>query len=118
LANALLTHADQRVVDVTGRAMEVSEYHEQQYPDDILPGLVDILEEIVGVVPSEVRLEARFAEDLDVDSLSMIEVVVATEERYGIAVPDQDIVGLQTVGQLVDFIRSAQAAAGSPGLQR
>jgi acyl carrier protein len=109
LANALLTHADQRVVDVTSRVMERSEYLEQQYPDDILEGLVDILEEIVGVLPTDVQLEARFEEDLEVDSLSMIEIVVATEERYGIALPDQDIAGIRTVGQLVDYIRNAQA---------
>ena len=45
-----------------------------------------------------------FTDDLDVDSLSMIEVVVAAEERFGIKIPDDEVTKMATVGDAVNFI--------------
>ena len=49
----------------------------------------------------------NFTEDLDVDSLSMVEVVVAAEERFGVKIPDDQVAGLATVGDAVNFIVKA-----------
>jgi acyl carrier protein len=48
-----------------------------------------------------------FTDDLDVDSLSMVEVVVAAEERFGIKIPDDEVTKMATVGDAVNFIVSA-----------
>lgn len=72
--------------------------------NEILAGLAEILEEVAGVSPAEVTPEKTFIDDLDVDSLSMVEVVVAAEERFGVKIPDDDVKDLKTVGDAVDLI--------------
>jgi acyl carrier protein len=56
------------------------------------------------VNPDDVTEEKSFTEDLDVDSLSMVEVVVAAEERFSVKIPDDEVQKLKTVGDAVSFI--------------
>jgi acyl carrier protein len=77
--------------------------------DEIRTGLAEILEEIADVQPDDVADEKSFTDDLDVDSLSMVEVVVAAEERFGVKIPDDDVQNLRTVGDAVSYIEKAQA---------
>ena len=79
--------------------------------DEIRTGLADILEEVAGVLPAEVTPEKSFTEDLDVDSLSMVEIALAAEERFGVKIPDDELANLKTVGDAVSYIEKAQAAA-------
>ena len=72
--------------------------------DEITAGLAEILEEVAGVKPADVSEEKSFTEDLDVDSLSMVEVVVAAEERFGVKIPDDQVQNLKTVGDAVTYI--------------
>ena len=71
---------------------------------EITSGLAEILEEVAGVNPDDVTEEKSFTEDLDVDSLSMVEVVVAAEERFSVKIPDDEVQKLKTVGDAVSFI--------------
>ena len=71
---------------------------------DILAGLAGIVNEITGIKPEQVRPEASFVDDLDIDSLSMVEVAVAAEERFGVRIPDEALAKLKTVGDAVTFI--------------
>lgn len=77
--------------------------------DEIRTGLAEILEEIADVNPDDVTLDKSFTEDLDVDSLSMVEVVVAAEEKFSVKIPDDDVQNLKTVGDAVSYIEKAQA---------
>jgi acyl carrier protein len=77
--------------------------------EDITSGLAEILEEVAGVNPDDVAEEKSFTDDLDVDSLSMVEVVVAAEERFEVKIPDEDVKGLKTVGDAADYIAKHQA---------
>lgn len=77
--------------------------------DEIRSGLADILEEIADVSPDDVTDDKAFIDDLDVDSLSMVEVVVAAEEKFSIKIPDDDVQNLRTVGDAVSYIDKAQA---------
>ena len=77
--------------------------------DEILEGLAEILEDVAGVNPDDVKEEKSFTEDLDVDSLSMVEVVVAAEEKFGVKIPDDEVQNLKTVGDAVSYISKAQA---------
>jgi acyl carrier protein len=79
--------------------------------DDIRTGLADILEEVAGVMPADVTEDKSFTEDLDVDSLSMVEIALAAEERFGVKIPDDELANLKTVGDAVSYIQKAQAAA-------
>ena len=72
--------------------------------DELVAGLAEILEEVAGVNPDDVSEEKSFTEDLDVDSLSMVEVVVAAEERFSVKIPDDEVQKLKTVGDAVSFI--------------
>ena len=77
--------------------------------DEIRTGMAEILEEIADVQPDDVAEGKSFQDDLDVDSLSMVEVVVAAEERFGVKIPDDDVQNLRTVGDAVSYIEKAQA---------
>ena len=79
--------------------------------DEIRTGLADILEEVAGVLPADVTVDKSFTEDLDVDSLSMVEIALAAEERFGVKIPDDELANLKTVGDAVTYIEKAQAAA-------
>ncbi|MCK9897370.1 acyl carrier protein [Frankia sp. AgB32] len=78
---------------------------------DILAGLAVILEEVAGVDPADVTPDKTFIDDLDVDSLSMVEVVVAAEEKFTVKIPDDDVKSLKTVGDAVSYIQRAGVAA-------
>lgn len=72
--------------------------------DAVLSGIKEIVEEVAGIPAASVEMGKNFTEDLDVDSLSMVEVVVAAEERFGVKIPDDQVAGLATVGDAVNFI--------------
>ena len=76
---------------------------------EILSGLAEIVNEVAGVPTDDVQMDKSFIDDLDIDSLSMVEVVVAAEERFGVKIPDDDVKGLQTVGDAVTYIEKAGA---------
>jgi acyl carrier protein len=76
---------------------------------EILSGLADIVNEVAGVPVDDVQLDKSFVDDLDIDSLSMVEVVVAAEEKFDVKIPDDDVKGLKTVGDAVSYIAAAGA---------
>ncbi len=78
--------------------------------EEIRSGLADIVNEVAGIPAEDVQLDKSFTDDLDVDSLSMVEVVVAAEEAFGVKIPDEEVKNLNTVGDAVAFIESNQTA--------
>jgi acyl carrier protein len=76
---------------------------------EIQTDLAAIVEDIAGVAAADVQPEKSFVDDLDVDSLSMVEIVVAAEEKFGVRIPDDQVKNLKTVGDAVTFIEKAQA---------
>src|SRR5258707_14887611 len=76
--------------------------------DEIIAGIAEIIEEITGIEPSEVTPEKSFVDDLDIDSLSMVEIAVQTEDKYGVKIPDEDLAGLRTVGDVVSYIQKLE----------
>jgi acyl carrier protein len=75
---------------------------------DTLTDLAAIVEEVAGVPAADVKPDKSFVDDLDVDSLSMVEVVVAAEEKFGVRIPDDEVKNLKTVGDAVSFIDKAK----------
>jgi acyl carrier protein len=62
--------------------------------------------EVLQVEPDKVTPEASFADDLDADSLDLVELVMALEEQFDITVDESELEGVQTVGQAFDLVNS------------
>ena len=77
--------------------------------DEILAGLAEIVNEETGLETEAVQLDKSFTEDLDIDSISMMTIVVNAEEKFGVTIPDEEVKNLKTVGDAVTFITSNQA---------
>lgn len=65
-----------------------------------------VLAEQLAVDASKVTPEARFAEDLNADSLDLTEAVLALEDELGIEIPEEEMEGVSTVGQAIDLVAS------------
>ena len=74
--------------------------------DEVRAGLAEILNEVADVDVSDVTDDKSFTDDLDVDSLSMVEVAMAAEEKFGVKIPDDDLPKLRTVGDAVNYIQT------------
>lgn len=84
-----------------------------QEQEQIIAGIAEIIEEVTGIEPSEVTMEKSFVDDLDIDSLSMVEIAVQTEDKYGIKIPDEDLTSLNTVGDVVAYVQKLEAEGAS-----
>jgi acyl carrier protein len=60
----------------------------------------------LSVDAAKVTKEARFGDDLDADSLDLVELVMALEEEFGVEVPEEDLDGIETIGQAYDLVVS------------
>lgn len=72
--------------------------------EEALRGLAEILEAEADANPDDVTPEARFVEDLEIDSLSMIAIVVAIQDRFQADIPDDAIEHIKTVGDLLTYL--------------
>ena len=64
----------------------------------------DCAVEVLSVDPAQVTPDARFGDDLDADSLDLVELVMALEEEFGVEVPEEELEGVETVGQAYDLV--------------
>ena len=78
-----------------------------QSEQEILEGLAGIVNEVAGTPVADVTSEKSFVDDLDIDSLSMVEVVMAAEDKFGVTIPDSEVKNLGTVGDAVAYIAKA-----------
>jgi acyl carrier protein len=72
--------------------------------EEILAQLKPVVAEQLGVDEGEVREDASFTEDLNADSLDLVELIMSLEEKFGLQISDEDAEKLTTVGEAVDFI--------------
>ena len=73
---------------------------------EVLAGLAEIVNEETGI--AAVQLEKSFTDDLDIDSISMMTIVVNAEDKFSVKIPDEEVKNLLTVGDAVNFITNAQ----------
>ncbi|MER7848914.1 acyl carrier protein [Kitasatospora sp. NPDC096077] len=78
---------------------------------DLFDAVAALLVEIAEVPAEAITPEARFRDDLDVDSLLMVEFGVSLEDHFEVAIPDDDFIKLLTVGELVAFVQKQRAAS-------
>ena len=75
--------------------------------DEVLAGLAELINDETGIATDSVALDKSFTDDLDIDSISMMTIVVNAEEKFDVKIPDEEVKNLKTVGDAVSFIVSA-----------
>lgn len=76
--------------------------------DEVFERIKEVLAERLSVEETDINEEANFQEDLDADSLDLVEMIMELEDQFGIKIPDEDAQKIQTVGQAVDYVTSHQ----------
>ena len=76
--------------------------------DEVSERIKEVLVERLSVEEADITEEANFQEDLDADSLDLVEMIMELEDQFGIKIPDEDAQSIQTVGQAVDYVTSHQ----------
>lgn len=76
--------------------------------EDVYSKLKEIIVEQLAVDPDEVSMEASFIDDLNADSLDLVELIMEIEEKFGIQVPDDAAEKIKTVGDAVSYIQESQ----------
>ncbi len=68
--------------------------------------LTDLLVDELGIERDDIRADATFEEDLDVDSLGVVELLMALEDNFGVKIPDEEAEQITTVGEAVDLVEA------------
>ena len=76
--------------------------------EEVFERIKEVLSERLSVEEADINEEANFQEDLDADSLDLVEMIMELEDQFGIKIPDEDAQKIQTVGQAVDYVTSHQ----------
>jgi len=77
--------------------------------DEIFSQIKDILVETLSVDEDKVTPDARFQEDLETDSLDLVELIMTMEEKFGLKITDEEAQEIKTVGDAVDFVEQRSA---------
>jgi len=80
---------------------------------DVESKIKKVISEQLGVKESQVRNEASFVDDLGADSLDLVELVMALEEKFSTKIPDAEVCNLKTVQEALDYIESKLQSGGS-----
>lgn len=72
---------------------------------DLFERIKEIIVEQLGVDPDRVTMEARFREDLEADSLDLVELIMAFEDEFGGEISDEEAQKIKTVGQAVEYLK-------------
>ena len=83
--------------------------------EEVLERVKEVLTEQLGVEEDQITEEASFQEDLDADSLDLVELIMELEDQFGIKISDEDAQKITTVGQAVDYVPSHQQGPTAPG---
>jgi acyl carrier protein len=98
-------HACLTGLDISGVQDTISEiYCRRLFMADTYEDVKEIIVDLLNVDESKVTLEARFREDLEADSLDLVELIMAFEDKFGGEISDEDVQNISTVGEVVTYI--------------
>lgn len=70
----------------------------------VLDQIKEILKDTMDIDESKITLDAKLKEDLELDSLDSVELIMSSEEEFGIEIPDEDVMNFKTVNDIVNYI--------------
>ena len=70
----------------------------------VLDQIKEILKDTMDIDESKITLDAKLKEDLELDSLDSVELIMSAEEEFGIEIPDEDVMNVKTVNDIVNYI--------------
>ena len=71
---------------------------------DVLAGLAELVNDETGISTDAVQMEKSFTDDLDIDSISMMTIVVNAEDKFGVKIQDEEVKNLITVADAVNLV--------------
>lgn len=77
--------------------------------EEIVAGIAEIVEEVTGIDAADVVPAKSFVDDLEIDSLSLVEIAVQLEDKYEVKIPDEDLASLRTVADAVVYVQKMAA---------
>jgi acyl carrier protein len=100
------------ILNYTGLTITISRKISQEFSKEVLSMTKEttlkqvkaIIVDLLGVAEDKITMEARFREDLEADSLDLVELVMAFEEKFGGEISDEDAQKIKTVGDAVNFL--------------
>jgi acyl carrier protein len=93
-----------RCLNELGSAIIEEEYFPMS--DNIQERITNIVVDLLGVDASDVTVEAHFRDDLEADSLDLVELIMAFEEEFGGEISDEDAQKINTVGDAISYIQN------------
>lgn len=75
---------------------------------EVLAGLAELVNDETGISADSVQMDKSFTDDLDIDSISMMTIVVNAEDKFSVKIPDEEVKNLITVADAVNFITANQ----------
>jgi acyl carrier protein len=81
-------------------------HEEDLMTDEVFETIKEIINELLDIDDEEITMEARFREDLEADSLDLVELIMEFEERFGGEISDEDAQKITTVGEAVNYVKT------------
>jgi acyl carrier protein len=99
-----------RLLNYTGNTITIGRENFQEDPvADTFEEVKAIIVDLLGVDEAKVKPEARFREDLEADSLDLVELIMKFEDTFGTEISDEDAQKITTVGDAVSFVEGQKA---------
>jgi acyl carrier protein len=98
------SHTEKIITNVV--VLSVRQQEKTMSDQEILDTLRSIVAEIAGLDESAIELDKSFVDDLDIDSLSMVEIAMEMDSKLGVGIPDEELKNIKTVGDAVNFVKA------------
>jgi acyl carrier protein len=99
-----------RLLNYTGNPVTIAKENNLEEPmDDTFVQIKAIIVELLGVTEDKVELKARFREDLEADSLDLVELIMKFEDVFSTEISDEDAQKINTVADSVTFVEAQKA---------
>jgi len=98
------SHTEKIIANVV--VLSVRQQEKTMSDQEILDTLRSIVAEIAGLDESAIELDKSFVDDLDIDSLSMVEIAMEMDSKLGVGIPDEELKNIKTVGDAVNYVKA------------
>jgi acyl carrier protein len=78
--------------------------------DEVFSIIKELLQRLAGISPETVKMESKLVDDLELDSLTTLELLMEAEEAFDVSVPESDLRGLTTVEELTSYLTQSANA--------